>query len=82
MELAFVLLVVFPLGADVLVNTLALNIDLRTNLVVVSLLVVVGLLDFGVAGTESSELLDLRGKSVLLLLDLGFDLDNQLVELL
>jgi len=81
-EPAFVLLVFLPLGADVLVNTFALHINLRADLIVVSLLLVVGLLNLRVAGTESSELLDLRGKSVLLLFDLRLDLNDQLVELL
>lgn len=82
MEPALVLLVFLPLGANVLVNTFTLHINLRADLIVVPLLLVVGLLNLRVTGTESSELLDLRGKSVLLLFDLRFDLNNQLVELL
>ena len=82
MELALVFLVLFPLAADVLVDTLAFSIDGGSNLVVVSLLVVVGLLNLRVAGTESSELLDLGSKAVLLVLHLRLDLDDQLVELL
>jgi len=68
MELALVLLVLFPLTADVLVDTLAFLVDGGSDLVVVSLLVVVGLLDLRVAGTEGSELLDFRSKAVLLVL--------------
>lgn len=82
MELALVLLVLFPLRADVLVNAFTLNVNAGVDLIEVSLLVVVGLLDLRVAGTESSELLDFRGKSVLLVFDFTFDLDDQLVELL
>lgn len=82
MELTLVFLVLLELTSNVLVDTFAFHIDSRVNLVVGLLLFVVYLFNFRIASTEGSEFLDLRSKSILLILDFRFDLDDQLVELL
>jgi len=82
MELALIFLVFFPLTANVFVNTLALYVNGRVHLVEVSLLIIVGLLDLRIPRAESSEFLNLGGKSVFLVFDFRFNLDNKLIELL
>ena len=82
MELALIFLVLFPLTADVFVNTFTLNVNARVDLIEVSFLIVVSLLNLRVAGTESPKFLDFRSKSVLLVFHFRFDLNDQLVELL
>ena len=81
-EFTLALFVLLEHASDILVDALAFHVDRRAHLVVNLLLFVVHLFNLTVTGAQRTKFLDLRSQPVLLVFNFGFDLLNQLVQLL